>query len=296
MSDQYAAIAAHRTQFPVTLMCRVLDVSCSGFYAALGRVPSARTQADEPMRVQIRTAFRQSRKRFGAPRIMRALRAQCVRVSTKRIARLMQTDGLQGRRPRRFVITTQRNPADRVAPNLLDRDFDVRATRPLNTVWVSDVTFIPTQMGWLYLAIVLDLASRRVVGWATSAHNDTALVLAALQRALAPRQPAAGWWHHSDQGRTYTSDDYRAAIANAHGIASMSRRGNCWDNAVAESFFATLEWELLDGAPFATHTACHDALVTFIDTWYSHERMHSSLAYQTPVQFEQDLLRTRRAA
>ena len=151
-------------------------------------------------------------------------------------------------------------------------------------------------MGWLYLAIVLDLASRRVVGWATSAHNDTALVLAALQRAPAVRQPPVGWWHHSDQGSTYTSDAYRAAVANARGIASMSRRGNCWDNAVAESFFATLEWELLDGAPFATHTACHDALVTFIDTWYNHERMHSSLAYQTPVQFEQDLLRTRRAA
>jgi len=192
MSDKYAAIAAHRTAFPVTLMCRVLGVSCSGFYAAQRRVPSARTQADEPLRVQIRTAFHQSRKRFGAPRIMRALRAQRVRVSTKRIARLMQTDGLQGRAPRRFVITTQRNPADRVAPNLLDRDFAVRATRPLNTVWVSDVTFIPTRMGWLYLAIVLDLASRRVVGWATSAHNDTALVLEALQRALAVRQPPAG--------------------------------------------------------------------------------------------------------
>ena len=130
MSDKYAAIAAHWAQFPVTLMCRVLDISCSGFYAAQGRVPSARTQADEPLRVQIRTAFRQSRKRFGAPRIMRALRAQCVRVSTKRIARLMQTDGLQGRRPRRFVLTTQRNPADRVAPNLLNRDFDVRRHTP----------------------------------------------------------------------------------------------------------------------------------------------------------------------
>ena len=184
MSDQYAAIAAHRTAFPVTLICRVLSVSCAGNYAAHRRVPSARTQADEPLRVQIRTAFRQSRMRFGAPRIMRALRAQSVRVSTKRIARLMQADGMQGRPLRRFVSPTQRNPVDRVAPNLLNRDFDVRATRPLDTVWVSDVTFIPTRMGWRYLAIVLDLASRRVVGWATSAHNDTTLVLVALQRAL----------------------------------------------------------------------------------------------------------------
>ena len=296
MSDKYAAIAAHRTEFPITVMCRVLDVSCAGLYAAQRRVPSARAQADEPLRVQIRTAFGQSRKRFGAPRIMRALRAQSVRVSTKRIARLMQTDGLQARAPRRLVHATQRNPADRVAPNVLDRDFDVRATRPLNTVWVSDVTFIPTRMGWLYLAIVLDLASRRVVGWATSAHNDTTLVLTALQRALALRQPPVGWWHHSDQGSTYTSDDYRAAITTAHGIASMSRRGNCWDNAVAESFFATLEWELLDDAHFTTHAACHSALVSFIDTWYNHERLHSSLAYQTPVQFEHDLLRISRAA
>ena len=135
-----------------------------------------------------------SRKRFGAPRFMRVLRRPCVRVSTKSIARLMQADGLQGRPPRRFVITTQRNPADRFAPNLLHRDFNVRATRPLNTVWVSDVTFIPPRMGWLYLAIVVDLASRRVVGWATSAHNDTALVLEALQRALGPcgSRPQAG--------------------------------------------------------------------------------------------------------
>lgn len=296
MSDKYAAIAAHRTAFPVTLMCRVLAVSCAGFYVSQRRAPSARAQSDEPLRVQVRAAFRQSHQRFGAPRIMRVLRTQDVRVSTKRVARLMRADGLQGRPPRRFVITTERNLADRVAPHLLNRDFAVRATRPLNTVWVSDVTFIPTRMGWLYLAIVLDLASRRVVGWATSAQNDTALVLTALQRALALRQPPRGWWHHSDQGSTYTSDEYRLAITNAHGIASMSRRANCWDNAVAESFFATLEWELLDGAYFATHAGCHRALVPFIDTWYNHERLHSSLAYKTPAQYEQDLLRTPRAA
>lgn len=296
MSDKYAAIATHRAEFPITLMCRVLDVSCAGFYAAQRRRPSARTQAEEPLLVQIRTAFRKSRQRFGAPRIMRALRTQHVRVGTKRIARLMQADGLQGRPARRFVITTERNPADRVAPNLLNRDFAVRATRALNTVWVSDVTFIPTRMGWLYLAIVLDLASRRIVGWATSAHNDTALVLEALQQAVALRRPPRGWWHHSDQGSPYTSDDYQLAVANAHGIPSMSRRANCWDNAVAESFFATLEWELLDGAYFATHAACHRALVTFIDTWYNHERMHSALHYQTPDAYEQHLLRTPQAA
>lgn len=296
MSDKYAAIAAHRAEFPVTLMCRVLDVSCAGFYAAQRRLPSARHQSDEPLRVEIRTAFRRSGKRFGAPRIMRELRTRDRRVSTKRVARLMRADGLYGRPPRPWVTTTQRNPADRVAPNLLNRDFAVRPTRPLNTVWVSDVTFIPTRVGWLYLAIVLDLASRRVVGWATSAHNDTTLVLDALRRAVALRQPPKGWWHHSDQGSPYTSDDYQRALANAHGIPSMSRRANCWDNAVAESFFATLEWELLDGAHFVTHAACHRALVTFIDTWYNHERLHSALHFQSPVQYEQHLLRTPQAA
>ena len=241
MSDKYAAIAAHRALFPVTLMCRVLDVSCAGFYAAQRRVPSARAQTEERLRVEVRAAFRQSRQRFGAPRIMRALRQQSIQVSTKRIARLMQADGLYGRPARRFVLTTQRDPAHRVAPHLLQRDFAVRPTRPLNTVWVRDVTFLPTRMGWLYLAIVLDLASRRVVGWATSARNDTALVEDALHRALALRAPPPGWWHHSDQGSSYTSDAYQRTIAEAHGIPSMSRRANCWDNAVAESFFATLE-------------------------------------------------------
>lgn len=296
MSAKYAIMAAHRQHFPVTLMCRLLDVSCAGFYAAQRRSPSARAHTDEELRLLVRAAHRQSRARYGAPRIQRALRKRDVHVAKKRIARLMRDDGLVGRRIRRGVSTTQRNAADPVAPNHLARDFAVRPTRTMNTAWVSDVTYIPTRMGWLYLAIVLDVTSRRIVGWATSACNDTALVLTALQRALAHRQPAAGWVHHSDRGATYTSHAYQHVIRRAVGVASMSRHANCWDNAVAESFFATLEWELLADADFASHIAAYRALVEFIDGWYNHERLHSALGYKTPVEFEHDLLRTPQAA
>lgn len=176
------------------------------------------------------------------------------------------------------------------------RDFAVSTTRAVNTAWVSDVTYIPTRMGWLYLAVVLDVASRRIVGWATSACNDTNVVLQALQRALAHRRPPVGWLHHSDRGATYTRHAYQRAIAAAAGTASMSRHANCWDNAVAESFFATLEWELLDGTDFPSHTAAHHALVEFIDDWYNLHRLHSTLGYKTPMEFEQDLLRSPQAA
>lgn len=292
MSAKYADIAAHRAEFPVTLMCRVLDVSCTGFYASQRRAPSARATADEALRVAIRTIHTKTRQRYGAPRIHRQLRDQHLRTGQKRVARLMREDGLAARRRRRFVCTTDSQHDHPIAPNRLDRAFAITDTRACNTVWVSDITYIPTHAGWLYLAVVLDLASRRVVGWATSASLDTVLPLAALQRALAYRNPPHGLLHHSDRGSQYASRDYRACLAAHGGMASMSRRGNCWDNAVAESFFATLEWELLDNVQFATHAAATRALVEFIDPWYNHERLHSSLNYKTPVQYEQDLLRT----
>lgn len=294
MSDKYAVIAAHRTEFEVRLMCRVLSVSHSGFYASQRRAPSARAQADERLRVDVRTAFTQAHARYGSPRVQRALKKRGIAVSEKRVARVMREEQLVARRKRRFVVTTQSAHAFPLAPNRVARDFAVG--RPLNTVWVSDVTFIPTLAGWLYLAVVIDLASRRILGWATSAHNDTRLALTALERALAVRQPTAGLMHHSDRGGGYASHAYRAAL-DARGIeASMSRAGDCWDNAVVESFFATLEWELLDGAPLRTHAGMTRALVEFIDGWYNHERMHSTLGYQSPVEYEQDLHRTTRAA
>lgn len=294
MSDKYAVIAAHRSEFDVRLMCRALSVSRAGFYASQSRRPSAHAQADARLRVIVRAEFTRASARYGSPRVARALKKRGLAVGEKRVARVMREEQLVARRKRRFVITTQSAHAFPVAANRVARDFAVGG--PLNTVWASDVTFIPTLTGWLYLAIVLDLSSRRVLGWATSAYNDTALALTALERALAVRQPAAGLVHHSDRGSAYASHAYRAAL-EARGIAaSMSRAGDCWDNAVVESFFATLEWELLDGAPLQSHAGMTRALVQFIDGWYNRERMHSTLEYRSPMQYEQDLLRTTRAA
>lgn len=295
MSEKYAVIHAHRSQFPITLMCRALTVSTAGYYAAQRRLPSARAKTDAVLRTKIVEVFHRKQRRYGAPRVHRELRALHICIGQKRVARLLQEAGLQARGRRVFVRTTVRDSHDAVAPNLLDRTFAVSA-HACNTVWVSDITYIPTWSGLLYLAIVLDLASRRVIGWATSASLDTRLPLTALQRALAHRDPPGGVLHHSDQGSQYTSHAYRACLAQHGHIASMSRRGNCWDNAVAESFFATLEWELLRETSFATHHAANRALVHFIDTWYNHERLHSSLGYKSPVQYEQDLLRTPQAA
>lgn len=294
MSDKYAVIAAHREEFPVRLMCRLLDVSPAGFYAAQRRPASARAQEDARVRVHVRAVFTAAQHRYGSPRVHQQLRRQGTRVSAKRVARLMQEDGLVARRSRRGVRTTDSTHAWPLAANTVARDFTV--ARPLDTTWVADVTYVPTSAGWLYLAVVLDLASRRVLGWATSAQNDTPLAVTAVQRALAVRRPTAGLVHHSDRGSVYASHAYRALLAQ-HGIAcSMSRRGDCWDNAVAESFFATLEWELLASHRFASHAAATRALVDFIDGWYNRTRLHSSLGYRSPVEYEQDLRRTPRAA
>jgi putative transposase len=294
MSDKYAVIKAHRTEYPIILMCRVLSVSRAGYYAAQGRAPSKRATADAALTVTITTTFTQCHRRYGAPRIRRALRAAGTRVSGKRVARLMRIAQLQARRRRRFAVTTDSAHTLPIADNVLARRFAVGGT--VNTTWVSDTTYIPTREGWLYLAVVLDLASRFVVGWATSAQNDTALVVTALQRAVAMRPPGRGAVHHADRGSTYASHTYRAALAASGMTASMSRKGNCWDNAVAESFFATLEWELLADADFATRAMATRALVPFIEDWYNRERLHSALDYVSPNTFEQDLTRRRRAA
>jgi len=295
VSDTYAVIAAHRREFTVTLMCRVLEVSPSGFHAAQRRPASARARSDVRLLARVRGVHTKSRQRYGSPRVTRQLRRDGERVSAKRVARLMRHAGLVARRPRRFAVTTHSAHAEPVAPNRLARDFAVGPARACNTIWASDMTYVPTRAGWLYLAVVLDLASRRVIGWATSASLDTELPLTALQRALTVREPPRGVVHHSDRGSQYASTAYRACLAAHGGILSMSRRGNCWDNAVVESFFATLEWELLMQEDFATHAAANRALGPFITQWYNQERLHSTLGYRSPVEYEQDLLRTARA-
>lgn len=293
---KYACIARHRGEFPLRLMCRVLAVSPSGFYAAQHRAPSPHAQRDQALRLKVRAAHTTSRRRYGAPRVHAELQAQGEQVAKKRVARLMREDGLVGRRPRRFVRTTDSRHADPIAPNLLERHFGVDPEREVNRVWVSDITYLPTREGFLFLAIVLELASRRVVGWAMRATLEADLALAALGMALADRQPAPGLLHHSDRGSQYTGGAYRAVLT-AHGlVASMSKKGDCWDNAVAESFFATLEIELILEADWLTRDDARQAIFEYIEAWYNRQRRHSSLGYRSPAQYEAEVLQRGRAA
>lgn len=293
---RYACIARHRGEYPVRLMCRVLAVWPSGFYAAQRRAPSARARRDQGLRLKVREVHTKSRRRYGAPRVHAELQAQGEQVAKKRVARLMREDGLVGRRPRRFVRTTDSRHADPIAPNRLDRQFGVAAVDGPNRVWVSDITYVPTREGWLFLAVVLELASRRVVGWAMRETLDADLALAALRMALADRRPAPGLLHHSDRGSQYTCGDYRALLA-AHGLeASMSKKGDCWDNAVAESFFATLEIELILEADWLTRDDARQAIFEYIEAWYNRERRHSSLGYRSPAEYEAEVLHRGRAA
>jgi putative transposase len=289
---KYACIARHRGEFRLRLMCRVLAVSVSGFYAAQRRAPSARAQTDRQLQLAIRVAHAESEARYGAPRVHRELHAAGLRVSRKRVARLMREAGLVARRRRRYRSTTDSGHRQPVAANVLRRTFSVTAIGGPNRVWASDLTALPTGEGWLYLAAVLDLGSRRVVGWAVAPRLELSLPLTALEQAFARRRPPAGLLHHSDQGAQFTSGAYQALLAAHSARASMSRRGNCWDNAVVESFFATLKAELLPAGPrgrtpWRTRSAATTALVRYIDGWYNPVRRHSTLGYLSPVAYEQ---------
>jgi transposase InsO family protein len=255
---KFAFIASKEVAFPVLAMCRALGVTRSGFYAWSKRPKSARAQADERLAVEIAATYAKSHKRYGSPRIHRALRKRGVRVGAKRIARLMRERSIMARQKRRFRRTTDSNHTSPIAPNVLQRDFEPAAP---NQAWAGDVTYIATSEGWLYLAVLLDLFSRRVVGWAMSTSNDTALALAALRSAVRARHAVpVGLVHHTDRGSPYASDDYRKALAERGMIQSMSRTGDCWDNAVAESFFASLRAELVDGETYATARAAERSI------------------------------------
>lgn len=283
---RYACIAQSRDSYPVTLMCRVLQVARTGFYAWCQRPPSARAQTDRRLRLEIRALHAAHRQRYGRPRIHRELQAQGVRVSAKRVGRLLRAEGLQAKRARRYVGTTQSRAGAAPAPNRLARRFAVTAVPGCNQVWVADATACWTAQGWLYLAVVLDLASRRVVGWAAGAALDQTLTAQALERALVLRQPAAGLLHHSDQGTHYTAAGYQALLTRQQCVVSYSRRGNCWDNAVVESFFATLKTELVRDAQWRTRAQARAELAAYLDGWYNYERRHSSLGYLSPVAYE----------
>lgn len=286
---RYACIARHVDEFDVRLMCPLLAVSPSGYYAWCKRPPSERAIADERLLLNIRIAHAKSDGDYGAPRVQRELKDDGIHVGTKRVARLMREDGLKGRAPRRTRPRTTDSAHDHpIAPNLLARQFDVNGVA-LNRVWVSDITYVPTQEGWLYLAAVLDLASRRCVGWAMRNTLDAELAISALEMAITTRRPAPGLVHHSDRGSQYACADYRAVLDRHAMRASMSRKGNCWDNAVAESFFATVELELIMKHRWATRDDARRAIFRFIEGWYNRDRRHSTLDYLSPAQYEEQL-------
>jgi putative transposase len=268
--------------YPIATTCRVLGVSPGGYYARLKRPPSARACANAELSAQIAEIHRRSRATYGAPRVHVELAEQGIRVGIKRVARLMRAAGLRGVSRRNWIVTTVRNRQARPAPDLVERNFT--ATAP-NRLWVADITYIPTWAGFLYLAVVLDVFSRRIVGWAMETYLRTELVLKALDMALGQRR-AAGVIHHSDQGSQYTSFAFGKRCAQAGVRPSMGSVGDCFDNAMCESFFATLECELLNRRSFKTQVEARLAVFDFIEGWYNPHRRHSALDYLSPINYE----------
>jgi putative transposase len=284
---KFAWIAAEKACFRISQLCRALDVAPSGFYAWCRRPESAHAQRERRLRVLVRTSFDESHQRYGSPRVHEDLLEQDIRVSRKRVIRLMQEEGLKARVRKRFRCTTMSDHDQPVASNLLDRQFTAAAA---NQRWVGDTTeFVIGESGTLYLAAILDLFSRFVVGWAVSAINDRHLTIKALGMALKRRCPESGLLHHSDQGCTYASEDYQT-ILDAHDITcSMSRRGNCYDNAVMEAFFSSLKTELADR--FDSCGEAKMALFDYIEVFYNQRRRHSTIGYLSPAAFERQARR-----
>lgn len=269
--------------FSIRAMCRVLEVSTSGYYAWRGRMISVRSRENEALRGKIRAIHDRSRHTYGSPRIHAELKDEGTRVGRKRVARLMRESGLVGVSRRRRVRTTRRDPAARPAPDLVDRKF--AASGP-NQLWVADITYLPTLAGFLYLAVVLDVWSRKIVGWAMSSQLATQIVLDALAMAIEQRQPASGVIHHSDQGCQYTSTEFGKRCREVGVRPSMGSVADCYDNAMCESFFATLECELLDRVRFADRKEAELAVFDFIEGFYNTHRRHSALGNLSPVAFE----------
>jgi len=280
---RYQFIDVERVNYPIRVLCRVLMVARSGYYAWSSRPMSSRAKTNQRLLVKIRAIHAESRGTYGSPRIHRALSTPQEPVSKNRLARLMRVGGVRSKHRRKYRVTTNSNHRRPVAPNLLSREFS--AAEP-NRVWVGDITFIWTREGWLYLAVLIDLYSRMVVGWSMSSRVTDDLTVAALKMALAARRPPAGLIHHSDQGSQYTSAAYRQLLKDHNITASMSRRGDCWDNAVAESFYATLEKELLLDWDVRGRDAARREIFDFIEAFYNRERIHSTLGYVSPVTYE----------
>lgn len=280
---KFAFIQAEKAKLPAAKLCRALGVSRSGYYAWSHRGPSTRAVRDAQLVPIIRASHAQSRATYGSPRVHRDLVALSQRISRKRVARLMRKEGLSARFVRRWRATTDSQHGLPVAPNVVARRFNADAP---NRVWVTDMTYVRTWEGWLYLAAIIDVFSRRVVGWAMADHLRTELPLEALGMALGIRQPAVGLVHHSDRGCQYASETYRSELAARGIVCSMSRVGDCWDNAVAESFFATLKVELIYRRPWPTKAEARAAIHEYIAAFYNPHRRHSALGYLSPMAYE----------
>lgn len=287
---RFVFIQSHARIFHITTMCRVLEVSRAGYYAWRARPLSERVKDDRVLTEKIREIQQQVKERYGSPRTYQELKALGFRCGKNRVARLMQEAGLKARSAQVFKATTQSSHDKAIHPNLLNRQFSIARhhSQTQKRVWAADLTYIPTKEGWLYLAVVLDLATRRVVGWAIRTRLDQELALSALKMALLQSGRGSGL-HHSDRGVQYASEAYQRLLKASDLTQSMSRLGDCWDNAVVESFFATLTKELLLEASFETRQQASREIFDFIEIWYNRQRRHSTLDYRSPVDYEQEL-------
>ena len=281
---KFSFIHAEKANFPVSALCRVLGVSRQGYYAHVARGPSERAREDARLQERVRAVHEASKQRYGSPRVLAELKREGFDASKRRVERAMRSMGLSARPARRFRITTTANERHLVAPNRLERDFT--ASKP-NQRWVTDISYVWTNEGWAYVAVILDLFSRAVVGWALDTTLSTSLPKAALCMALARRNAEAGLLHHSDRGCQYTSNAYRDELDALGVVVSMSRKGNCWDNAVAESFFATMKRELVHGRRWSNRLELRTALFEYIEVFYNRRRLHSSIGYKTPAEVEE---------
>jgi putative transposase len=281
---KFQFIAEQSQQYSITLLCQALEVSESGYYAWKNRKVSQHCREDARLSAEIQQIFLNHRQVYGSPRIHAVLKARGIHCSRKRVVRLMQQLGLSAQPKRSRKPTTKSDPRARFAPNHLNREFT--AQEP-NTKWVTDTKAVETAEGWLYLAVILDLFSRLVIGWAMAATEDAALVELALRMAVARRNPEAGLLHHSDRGSEFTSDRYQAALQELGIQVSMSRTANCWDNAAMQSFFVTLSKECTDRARFQTRQQARSAIFEYLECFYNPIRVHSTLQYVSPLTFEQ---------
>lgn len=273
----------HCHEFEIELMCSVLSVSRSGYYSWRQRKPSRRSTEDQRLGARIIKSHAESGETYGSPRVLRDLKDEGERISRKRVARLMRQNKLFSKHRRKYRLTTNSDHKFPVARNLLERNFD--AEYP-DQKWVTDITYIPTAEGWLYLAVVIDLFSRRVVGWSMSSRLERELAIEALKMALGGRKPESGLVHHSDRGSQYASNEYRELLQAEQILVSMSRSGNCWDNAVAESFFKTLKVERTNDRRYQTRQEATVDVFQYIEVFYNRKRRHSAIEYFSPVDFE----------